>query len=137
MAADDSKSRIADAISLFNWGFANCRVYSDDNTDKLSDIPVTGGVKTSLPICYSDTFRYLDTTGSGETLNKTFELPESLDAPLKKGDIVGKAVYSLGETEIGEIEILAAESIPELTLKDTIEKLAHCLFLGDCKEIFS
>ena len=137
MAADDSKTRIADAISMFNWGFANCRVFSDDNTDTLPDIPITGGRKTSLSVCYSDSFRYLDTTGSGETLSKTLDLPDTLAAPVAEGDTVGRAVYFLGDTQVGEVDILAAETIKTLTFKDTFHLLSKVLFLGYTKELLA
>ncbi|MCC8029924.1 MAG: D-alanyl-D-alanine carboxypeptidase [Lachnospiraceae bacterium] len=130
MAAEDSAARIADAISLFEWGFANCRVYTDENTDILDDIPVTGGVDKSLSIEYSGSFRYLDTTGSKDELTKTFSLPESLEAPVSEGDVIGKAIYTLGETEVGETEIIASESIPELTLRDAVTQLFRLALLS-------
>lgn len=136
MAAEDSKTRIADAVSLFNWGFASCRVFSDENTDILPDIPVTGGKKTSLSICYKGPFRYLDTTGSGETLNKTLDLPDTLAAPVAEGDTVGKAVYFLGETRIGEVDVLAAETIETLTFRDAFCLLSRILFLGSTDNFF-
>ena len=130
MAAEDSASRIADAIRLFEWGFASCRVLTDENTDTLADIPVTGGTDKSLAIQYSGTFRYLDTTGSPEELTKTLSLPETLEAPIAEGETVGKAVYTLDDRNIGEIEIVAAESIPTLTLRDAATQIFHLLFLS-------
>ncbi|MCC8081629.1 MAG: D-alanyl-D-alanine carboxypeptidase [Lachnospiraceae bacterium] len=131
MAAEDSAARISDAISLFEWGFANCHIYIDENTDALTDLPVTGGTEKSLAIQYSGSFRYLDTTGSAEELTKTFSLPESLEAPVTEGETIGKAIYSLGETEVGEIEIVAAKTIPELILRDAVTQILHRLFLGE------
>ena len=137
MAADDSKTRIADAISLFNWGFANCRLYTDENADVLPAIPLTGGKQSSLPICYSGSFRYLDTSGSSENLSKTLDLPESLEAPVTGGDAVGKALYFLGETQVGEVDILAAETVERLTFRDSLRMLSQALFLGNTAEIFT
>ena len=136
MAADDSKTRIADAISLFNWGFSNCRVFSDENTDALPDIAVTGGKKSSLPVCYSSSFRYLDTSGTGENLSKTLELPDTLKAPVSGGDAVGRALYFLGDTQVGEVDIVAAESIDVLTFPDAFAMLTRVLFLGNAEHIF-
>ncbi len=137
MAADDSQTRIDDAISLFNWGFASCRIFSDDNTDTLPEIPVTGGIKSSVSVCYSSSFRYLDTAGSSETLSKTFELPETLSAPVSSGDIIGKAVYYLGDTQVGEVDILAAETVEILTFKDAFRLISGIFFLGDAGELLA
>jgi D-alanyl-D-alanine carboxypeptidase (penicillin-binding protein 5/6) len=128
MGADDSKQRNTDATTLLNWGFANCKIFADNNTDALPDIPVTGGKKSTLSITYQSDFRYLDTTGSGNTLQKTFELPESVTAPIEKDTVIGKATYYLGEQSVGEVSILAAETIDELTLKDAWLKLLYRIF---------
>ncbi|MCD8149625.1 MAG: D-alanyl-D-alanine carboxypeptidase [Clostridiales bacterium] len=130
MAADDSASRISDAVSLFTWGFANCTVFSDDNTDLLADIPVTGGVSDTVAIRYSDSFRYLDTTGSADSLEKTLSLPETLEAPVTEGDVIGSAIYTLGGTEIGTVDIEAAESVDEMKLKNAMEQVFQRLLLG-------
>ncbi|MCD8364233.1 MAG: D-alanyl-D-alanine carboxypeptidase [Clostridiales bacterium] len=130
MAADDSASRIADAISLFEWGFANCTIFSDDNTDILDEIPVTGGVSDTVAIRYSDAFRYLDTTGSTAALEKKISLPEALEAPVTEGDVVGTATYTLGEIEVGTVNIEASESVALLTLKDAMLRILHRIFLG-------
>lgn len=130
MAADDSKLRIADATALFNWGFANCKIFIDENTDALSEIPVTGGQKSSLKIKYQSDFRYLDTSGSTESLSKTLDLPDTLEAPVYQDDTVGKAIYRLGDAAVGEIPVLAAETIEKLTLKDAWMRLLKVLLLG-------
>lgn len=130
MAADDSKKRIADATALFNWGFANCSILVDENTDELPEIPVTGGQKSSLRVRYQGDFRYLDTSGSTESLSKKLELPETLAAPIRQDDTVGKAVYQLGSATVGEVPILAAETVEELTLKDAWLRLLKLLLLG-------
>ncbi len=134
MAAEDSATRISDAINLFNWGFANCTVYTDDNTDKLEDIPVVGGVSDSVTVEYSGSFRYLDTTGSAESLEKTLSLPESLDAPVREGDVAGKAIYTLGETEVGEVEIVTIENVDKMKFTDAVRKIFYKMFLGDIED---
>ncbi|MCD8231477.1 MAG: D-alanyl-D-alanine carboxypeptidase [Clostridiales bacterium] len=134
MAAEDSATRISDAISLFNWDFANCTIYTDDNTDKLEDIPVVGGVSDSAAVEYSGSFRYLDTTGSAETLEKTLSLPESLDAPVREGDVVGKAIYTLDETEVGEVEIVTTENVDKMKFTDAVRKIFYKMFLRDIED---
>ena len=130
MGANDSKLRVADAKSLLNWGFANCKIFSDENREALPEIPVDGGSKSSLQLLYAGPFRYLDTSGSSEKLQKKLDLPKSLNAPVKKGDVIGKALYQLGERSVGEVSILAGETIEELTLKDAFTHLLKLLLLS-------
>ena len=61
MAAPDYKVRFADATTLLNYGFGKCRLYTDENTDALPDLPVTKGHRNRrrsrlrlsllLPVC--------------------------------------------------------------------------------------
>ena len=37
--APSSKERMADIKTLFEWGFANCQVYTDENLDSLPKAP--------------------------------------------------------------------------------------------------
>ena len=45
MAAPDFKARFADAQTLLNYGYANCKLYEDKEHLPLPQMPVTGGVE--------------------------------------------------------------------------------------------
>ena len=66
-----------------------------------------------------------------ENWQKKIELPDSVEAPIKKGDIIGKAVYTLNDNTVGSVNLLASESIPLITLKDTCQQLLHRFFLSE------
>ena len=117
--APSSKERITDVKNLFEWGFANCQVYTDENTDILPEIPVSRGQLSLLTIKYKSTFRYLDIADTVGELSKDLKLPDEIKAPIHKDDVIGKAVYTLNGVTVGSVDLIAAESIPLLTLKDT------------------
>lgn len=80
---------------------------------------------------YESAFYPLDTTNTAGELAKKIELPDSVEAPIKKGDIIGKAVYTLNDNTVGSVNLLASESIPLITLKDTCQQLLHRFFLSE------
>lgn len=129
--APSSKERIADVKALFEWGFTNCRVYTDENTDALPEIMVSRGRQSFLTLKYQSDFRYLDTANTAGELNKKLELPDMAEAPIEKDDVIGKAVYSLNGEIVGSVNLLAAESIPLLTLKDAWGQILCRFFLSD------
>lgn len=45
MAADDSKKRMKDAISLLEYGFGSCKVYREKENLKLKEIKLIRGKK--------------------------------------------------------------------------------------------
>ena len=45
MAADDSKARVRDAITLLNYGFGKCQKYTEKKQKKISPVEVRGGTR--------------------------------------------------------------------------------------------
>lgn len=119
MAASDSKARSADAITLLNYGFGKCHVYSDSNEDKLASLSVKKGIDAYVGLGYEDSFSYLSTDGSDVSgIEKRIELPDEVTAPIHKGDVAGKAVYVLNGKEIGSVNILFTDNVDAAGYKD-------------------
>lgn len=124
MAAPDHKVRFQDATALLNYGFGKCQVYKDENKDKLPSLAIQGGVEDSSPLAYESGFTYLDVAGSDlSAITKELDLPESADAPIKKGEPAGKAVYKLNGKEIGSVSILYEKDVKEALFKDYFLKI--------------
>lgn len=126
MAAEDSKQRFKDATTLLNYGFGKCQIYQDTEPPKLEKMRVEGGIKEEIEIVYKNTFSYLDMSGEnlGEITSKA-NLEETITAPVKKGDVVGKLVYEWNGKEIGSVDIVAGETVKEATLWDYLKKIAE------------
>lgn len=119
MAAPDYKIRFSDAAALLNYGFGKCRIYSDANEDALSSLEVEKGTCDLVKLAYESPFSYISTDGSDLSgVSKTLELPDAVSAPIKKGDIAGRAVYSLNGKEIGHVNIVYSDSIEKATYQD-------------------
>lgn len=131
MAAPDYKIRFADAATLLNYGFGKCRIYTDANEEPLAALPVKKGRTHSVSLKYEAPFRYLCTDGSDLSgVTKSIELPEVINAPVKKGDVAGTAVYTLNGKKIGSMNILFSEDVLAATYKDYFQKALHYLLLG-------
>jgi D-alanyl-D-alanine carboxypeptidase (penicillin-binding protein 5/6) len=114
MAEPDIKSRVADLQSAMNYGFSLCKTYRDPNEEPLSALPVGHGKESSVPIAYDSAFTWLDTEGRDlSAVEKTLSFAEELTAPIKKGDIVGEAVYTIDGTLLGSVSIRASADIEE------------------------
>lgn len=129
MAEPDIKSRVKDLQSCMDYGFAKCKLYEDANDDALPAIPITHGKENALPIIYDGSMEYLDTEGRDlSAVEKTFSLPESIEAPVSEGDIVGEAVYTLNGTLLGSVSIRAAQSVEKADYKYYFVKAARAYF---------
>lgn len=130
MGSPTNKSRFQDAMTLLNYGYSVSALYEDVNEEKLPAIPVKGGVQDELAIVYKEPFRYLDITGSNlSSIEKTISLPPEVQAPVKRGDAVGEAVYKLDGQRIGSVSILADVTIEKAGYKDYLIKVWK-LFCG-------
>ena len=119
MAAPDHSVRFQDATTLLNYGFGKCRVFSDANSDKLPSIKIEKGTAEFSGLTYEGPFSYLSTDGSDLSgVRKTVELPETAAAPIARGDVAGRAVYTLNGREIGSVNIYYTENVPAATYRD-------------------
>lgn len=123
LAAPDYKARFSDAVTLLNYGYANCRLYTDTEIGELPEVSVAGGVKDTVPTRLSGTFSYLSTSGEDfGGIEKEWILETELSAPVNEGDLVGRLVYRLNGKEIGQVDVTAAEAVERATFFDALHK---------------
>ena len=131
MTAPDYKVRFQDAASLLNYGFGRCSLYVDENSEKLQSVSVKGGVKDQVDCLYEAPFRYLNTTGKTvDGVEKKIILPKEVNAPVKKGDKAGEAVYYLNGEEIGRVDILYKEKIEKASFWDYLKNAGKRFLTG-------
>ncbi len=128
MAANDSKARNKDAITLFNYGFGKCQKYTESELKPVKPIKVKQGVKENVSVTQKTPFSYVDATGADlNTIERKVTVKKSLNAPVKKGKKVGEAEYYLGGVKIGSIDVVTKEAVQKVSYKsamgDVIEKM--------------
>ena len=132
MGAPDYKARFKDAQTLLSYGFNVSDLYLDENTDALEDLRIEGGVEDTVPVRYQSEFRYLDTEGKNlSQIEKKIVYMKNLQAPVKKGDIVGEAQYLLDGKVVGKTDIVAAKSVKKAGLWDYIKHIRKRMIKGD------
>lgn len=130
MAAPDPKTRFADAAVLLNYGFGSCSLYVDEDTAPGAPAEVKGGVEEEVSWEYEEPFRYLDTGGAAlDAVEKELEIRQ-VKAPVKKGDVVGKAVYRLNGQEIGSVRLISSQEVRKAGYGDALKKAAGYLIAG-------
>lgn len=132
MGAPDAKVRFKDAAALLDYGFGKCNFYLDENRKNPDPVPIKGGVKAEVACRYTGKFRYLDTEGKNlSQIEKKIVYMKNLQAPVKKGDIVGEAQYLLDGKVVGKTDIVAAKSVKKAGLWDYIKHIRKRMIKGD------
>ncbi|MCD7805741.1 MAG: D-alanyl-D-alanine carboxypeptidase, partial [Lachnospiraceae bacterium] len=119
MGCENSADRFTEAAALLNYGYSVSSLYVDENLYTLDPVQVTGAIEKEAGVAYSGAFRYLDTENRDiSRIEKSFELPQTVEAPVEEGQTAGYAVYSLNGQEIGRTQIVYTQSVEEASLWD-------------------
>ena len=133
MTAPDYKVRFKDAAAMLNLGFGSCKLYVDEQKEKLPDILVEGGVLEKVPCEFERKFRYLDTEGASfEHIEKKGKMKKSVKAPVKKGEEMGSVEYYLDGKKIGSVKIICTKGTKKADYGDCIKKVWSCFLKKMC-----
>ena len=106
LGAESSDDRFAVTKKLLDFGFAN---YTAMKPEKIALDPIVtnGGVELTTALDYTPPSLLLE-KGQAKVETK-IELPDSINAPVAKGETVGVVRYYVGGTEVGNAPIYCAE----------------------------
>lgn len=112
MGSKTKDIRYSDAAKLLDYGFANCSIYEDSKVlDGQNQLPINNGVKKSISIEAKAPFRYVFIGGMGDgDMVKEMQIIKDT-APIKKGEVVAKVVYTQDGRELGSMDILSTENV--------------------------
>ena len=128
MGADSRESRNNAARAVLDYGFANYTLYSDSE-GPLENIPVLRGVKDST-LAYSSGFSCLLGKGDDKRVEKHYDIPESIYAPIEIGEKIGEIVYTLDGEEIGRADITVAEDISAISVFELFMRIISNIIFG-------
>ena len=112
MGAGTSSERNAIATKLLDFGFANYCSY-DDKGEICGEVTVLGGMKNKVEASCGD-FSLLENAGAKGKIEKEIIMLDSVTAPVKKGDVIGKVIYKLNGATVGENPIIANETVEKI-----------------------
>lgn len=112
MGAESRDVRNAEAQRLLDWGFATYGLFTAEG-GTLDPLRVTGGTEDEVGLSYPQFTAVLPKSDLG-AVEHTVTLPESVKAPVRAGETVGRIAYTCKGRALGEIPITAAETAEEL-----------------------
>ena len=112
MGANSSAERNSIATQLLNWGFANFELYQNSG-ENLEPIKVTGGTEDKCHI-YTEDFACVVKKGNASKIEKRYEIPDKVNAPLQEFDEIGKILYYHNNEIVGESSVLSCENIEKI-----------------------
>ena len=78
----------------------------------IHEVAVTHSAETdTLALVPADNLATILPNDSDDALQQTFDVPESVEAPIQKGDKIGTVTVSLSGEVIGTVDLLAAQDV--------------------------
>ena len=127
MGAPSRDVRNSIATGLLDHGFAGYGLYEHDE-ETLESVPILGGSRAYVKV--KNTPFACVIQKSGLPVEMVFEIPQTLKAPIKEGEVIGKVYYKLGDREIGESDIVACEDVPKITYLQIFWRMVLNFIMG-------
>lgn len=130
LGSPSGKQRFTDAAALLDYGFANYAMYTPKlPADAFTEIAVTGGMSGTVKTQASAKDSFMIEKGGDNDITMEVVLPESVAAPIEKGQKLGSVICKKGDARIAEYPITAAAAVDEIRLWDIFKLLFARMFI--------
>lgn len=129
MGYPTSKERNAAAKKLLDFGFANYEVLKIEKSEDIpKNLSVVGGVCDSVDIKISEPPSLLVKKGGAGEMTSKITLPDKISAPVNEGDKLGFVEVSMNGEKVGEYNLLASQSVMELSFSRAFWDILKTIF---------
>jgi serine-type D-Ala-D-Ala carboxypeptidase (penicillin-binding protein 5/6) len=122
---DSKEFMYPDSIALFEYGFANFKKLEILKKDMIVTTTEVKNGDRKLNLLASEDYLLTGKEEELEAIQKTIviTLKEDIEAPVKKGDVIGTVSYSLDNNKQKSIELLAEEDVVSTRIIDKISEV--------------
>lgn len=128
MGAETRDKRNEAARCLLDFGFANYALYEVPESF-VENVDVVSGVIPSVPV-NSTEFRTVVERGKLSDIEKIYDIPEYISAPISKNDKVGKIIYKIDGEQIGFSDIIVTESVSKIGISGIFFEILKRFMFG-------
>ena len=102
-----------DTATIYDWLFANYSIKpSIDTGSPVTEVKVNYSSEADTLMLYpAGDLKTVLPNDSDELLEKTFDVPESVDAPIAMGDKVGTVTLTLNGALVGTVDLIAGQDV--------------------------
>ena len=110
LGADSGSERFDTAKDMLDYGFANYRLYpvAQSGTKVRGTLPVEGGRPNGVSLMLNGDLTLLVTKGQEQQVQLVPELPESVQAPVSLGDLIGYVRVDMNGRTLAKLPVVAA-----------------------------
>ncbi len=129
LGAKNEDGRVNLSEYLLDKGFSDYQMFTPEvDYMTLAPISVEGGVKRTAEIELIRLPKCVIEKGTSSKIQYSYSLPESVSAPVKRGDVIGKVTATIGNEIVFESDLAVNENVDKLTLLKSLSFLFKCFF---------
>lgn len=128
MGADTRDERNSIARAMLDIGFSNYILYKESEMI-VDNIPVYGASVSSIPV-YSEGISTLINKSHKNKVEKQYTINDVVEAPVKKGDVVGSVKYYVDGKLLCEKNLYVGDSLEKLSVKNLFGGILRTIICG-------
>ena len=117
MKAPSTKIRFSEATKLLDYGFANCSCKSfGKKGDIISTATVNKGIQNTTNLALQEDANIILKKNESSNIEQNITLNDNICAPIKKGDVIGKIIFSSNGNQLLEVNLVSDNDIEKNTI---------------------
>ena len=114
MGTKSQQARADQSRELLNWGFGHFTTVTKAPAGQfVSKIPVWFGEADEVELAIGDNLQILTSKTQKNKITTVVDIPESLEAPIKKGQEIGKMMAVIDGKAVASVPIVATSDVEE------------------------
>ncbi len=130
LGSSSGTNRFESAKAMLNWGFANYESVTPSlDMNLITDVNIIKGISDKITPQIEKINPITLKSGTKGKIETSVELSTDVEAPVEKGQTLGKVVFTVDGETIGEYKIYAPEEVRRLKISDVFKRMLSSLTL--------
>lgn len=129
LGAETGTDRFKDAATLLDYGFANFTTVTPSLTEELQTVTVKDGMQKQVAAAVDLSGSFLIKKGSEQSLESKIEYVQEVQAPVEKGQKIGKITYMQDGEQLAAYDITAQDNVEAVSFSAVLALLLKSFFL--------
>lgn len=126
LGSETGTERFKDAAKVLDYGFANFARYEPKIDEEIAPVTVKNGMAPQV-LCSADlSGNFVIEKGNGSGVTYEINMNEEIEAPVAKGDSLGKIVFKMGDEVLAEYPVVAQNDVEKMNFWSVFAVLFGC-----------
>ena len=132
MGTENDDSRVRESQKLLTYGFRNFETSTIyEESEIVKSAPLFYGVEEVISLGVSENVSVTIPRGSYEKLEAQIKVPKIIEAPVRKGDVLGELLLMMDEEAIYRTSVISLEDYEQAGLFSRFSDYLELLFLDE------